>query len=178
VNLNNSMVFWLDADSLAFRGFSVYASNYQYRPIPQSTAFDTHDWLMTASPQITAIPDAVMPARHAVDTVVWSSALAPMMPYKVHADGGPYLVGGSSRVPNWRFGMQSSVTTMAGTNYIRYRFDATVWVGAFTHQDQTDFYVNRLNHRIERVNTSNDFVIVDTAQPRKFRIESMRLTIA
>lgn len=181
--LNNSMSFLIDATTGAFKGFSVYASNYAYRPIPAVPLefYPTRSWQIASNPGLLAIPNTTMYADFTTTATVWTSALSPMTPAQGVPTGtldscSPTAWGTGFTVGGMAFGMTQSIQSVPRTDLLRYRFDATVWVRGVTHQDQMDIYISVKTQRITRVNTANDYVLVNAAQPPQFRPESMRLT--
>jgi hypothetical protein len=183
VSLNTSMSFLLDATTGAFRGFSVYASNYPYRPIPAVPLqyFDTHDWQLATQPGLLALPNTDMYADFTTTATVWTSALSPMTPANKVPTGSldscsPTAWGATKSIGGMAFGMTQSITSVPRTDLLRYRFDATVWVFGVTHQDQMDIYISVNSRKIVRTVTANDYVVVDATPPYQYRAENIRLT--
>lgn len=182
-SLNSSMTFLLDSATGAFRGFSVYASNYRYRPIPAVPLqyFDTRDWQLAQQPGLLALPNTTMYADFTTTSTVWTSQLSPMTPARGVPTGNldstsPYAWGAITSIGGMNFGMTQSIITVPRTDQLIYRFDATVWVYGVTHQDQMDIYISNNSRKIVRINTANDYVVVDTTSPYQFRPENIRLT--
>jgi hypothetical protein len=184
VSLNNSMSFWVDAVTGAFRGFCVYASNYPYRPIPllPLNVYDTMDWQVVQTPSLLAMPNTTMYADFRTTSTVWTSASVAMTPAKKVAagtitSGNPYQYGDKFSIPGWSFSMVQSIITVPRTDTLIYRFNGTVTINGVSHDDVFDIHVSVKTGRITRFNGANDFVVVNaTSTPPQFRIESMRLT--